>query len=92
MYQNLGENEKALNDYNNALKIDPFFCQGYINRGYVYSSLKDFHSAIDDCSMAIKLDPYNIDAYANRGNFYKAIGKNDLSDRDFEMWSKLVNK
>jgi serine/threonine protein kinase len=70
--------EKALNDYTEAIQIDPTDALAYNNRGINRSSLGDDIGAIADYDKAIKLKPNNALAYSNRGNIY--LKKGDLAE------------
>ena len=90
------DTEKSLNAYNQAIKLDSIDELTFINRGYLYQTIKDYSKAISDYSKAIELDSKNIRAFFYRGitqmdveNFVEA--KNDfetcvqLDDTSFEL-------
>ena len=62
--------ERAISDYDNALKLKPDYIKVYNNRGVAHwqKSKPDYERAISDYGNALKLDPDYADAYANRGN------------------------
>lgn len=61
----------AIEDYNQAIKIDPKSADIFVNRGYAKAKLQDFTGAIQDSTKAIELNPKDVFAYDNRG-FFKA--------------------
>ena len=72
-YLNDGEYAKAVEDYTQALKLEPTGKNAgvyYFNRGTAYTSLKDYNKAIADFNQAEKLLPNDEDVYAWRGNAY----------------------
>jgi tetratricopeptide (TPR) repeat protein/membrane associated rhomboid family serine protease len=72
--------EKAMSDYNEAIRLDPNYARAYNRRGLVYYHQKNYEKAISDFNEAIRLDPYYAHPYNNRGlayyeqkNYEKAI-------------------
>ncbi|MBD2270285.1 tetratricopeptide repeat protein [Anabaena sp. FACHB-1391] len=63
----LGDKPGAIDDYNQAIKINPNLAQAYNNRGTVRNELGDKQGAIDDYNQAIKFNPNYAGAYYNRG-------------------------
>ncbi|MTJ21615.1 tetratricopeptide repeat protein, partial [Dolichospermum sp. UHCC 0352] len=64
---NLGDKQGAINDFTQAIKIDPNYAQAYINWGVYKFALGDKQGAINDFTQAIKIDPNNALAYSIRG-------------------------
>jgi tetratricopeptide (TPR) repeat protein len=63
----LGDKQGAIDDFTQAIQIDPNFAQAYHNRGLARYLLGDKQGAIDDYTQAIHIDPNNAYAYNNRG-------------------------
>jgi tetratricopeptide (TPR) repeat protein len=80
----LGDYQGAIDDYNQALKLDPNNAKAYYNRGIARSDLGDNQGAIDDYTQAIKLDPNNAYAY-NTNNAYaynnRGFARYNLGDK-----------
>jgi tetratricopeptide (TPR) repeat protein len=55
-YEELGDQDKALADYNEAIRISPNYADAYNNRGELYRKQKKFALAARDYSEAIKHD------------------------------------
>jgi tetratricopeptide (TPR) repeat protein len=70
-YQNK-DYERAIENYNEALRLDPKDFKAYCNRGCAYEAKKDYDRAIQDYSESIRLDPTHAFVYHNRGNAYRA--------------------
>ena len=66
-YLELLRKYKEIDDYNQAIKLDPNYAYAYNNRGNARYNLGDKQGAIDDYTQAIKLDPNYAKAYYNRG-------------------------
>jgi len=63
----VGEYERAVEDYTQALQVDPQNSYAYYNRGITRDRSGDYEGAITDFSHAITLDPANADFFHNRG-------------------------
>jgi tetratricopeptide (TPR) repeat protein/S1-C subfamily serine protease len=72
----LGDKQGAIDDYTQAIKINPNYADAYNNRGNVRDDLGDKQGAIDDYNQAIKFNPNLAQAYYNRG-----IVRDDLGDK-----------
>src|SRR5262245_48971337 len=49
--------DRALADYNQAIKLDPRYATAYKNRGDVWRARRDYDRAIAEYTEAIRLDP-----------------------------------
>ncbi len=67
VYQNLGEERRALEDYAAALKLNPLMVAAYVERGTMRSVRQDWDGAIQDYSEALRIDPRRYDLWFNRG-------------------------
>jgi len=81
--QNLGENNRAIQDFNQALQINPKFAPAYLKRGKLRSRQGDLNGGVKDYSQAIQLEPDYADAYYNRGVLYYKLGNKDAALQDF---------
>jgi tetratricopeptide (TPR) repeat protein len=52
-----GDNQGAIADFNQAIKLKPDNDIAYYNRGLFKNDLKDYQGAIADYNQAIKLNP-----------------------------------
>ena len=89
MYDDLGQYEKAILDYNKAIEINPHDKEAYVNRGANYSDLGQYEKAILDYNKALELDPEYADAYVNRGVAYFELKDFDKSLEDLSKAIKL---
>jgi lipoprotein NlpI len=83
------DSDRALNDCNEAIRIDRTLAAAYLNRGNVYLSKSDMDHALADFNEALRLDPKNAWAYAERGNLYKNKGDLDHAFEDLNEAIKL---
>ncbi|CAD8173218.1 unnamed protein product [Paramecium pentaurelia] len=92
LYTNIGDKDKALSDYNQAILLDPDNAKAYYNRGNLYQTIGDKDKALRDYNQAIQLDPKFSIAYNNRGNLYKDIGEKDKALSDYNQAIQLDTK
>ena len=71
-YGATGNIDRALADFNEAIRIDPQQAKAFNNRGYAYELKGDLDHAIADFDEAIRLDPNYAGALNNRGGAYVA--------------------
>lgn len=79
-----GNYDLSINNYSNALTINPDSDLAYYNRGVSYSEVGQINLAFDDFSQAIELNPLNAEAYNNRGTIYAHSGAYFEALSDFE--------
>jgi tetratricopeptide (TPR) repeat protein len=73
-YKAKGDFDHALQDYDLALRLDPYAANHYNNRGVIYRIKGDFARAVEDYEKAIELKPDYIAAYYNRALAYLDMG------------------
>jgi tetratricopeptide (TPR) repeat protein len=81
--------DKAISDYNAAIRLDPNYSWAYNRRGVAYYAQKDYDKAITDCSAAIRLDPNYAAAYYNRALSYYAQKDYDKAITDYNAAIRL---
>ena len=69
-----GEYDSAVNDFNEAIKLNPTDVAVRLNRGRAFSNKKNYDSAIEDYNRVIELNPKEAMAYFNRGESYEKKG------------------
>ena len=82
-YHAKGDYDRAINDYTQAIALDPNYAVAYNNRGLAYTSNDNNDRAINDYTQAIMLDPRYAQAYTNRGVAYHAKGDYDRAISDY---------
>lgn len=76
----IGQFDKALEDYTAAVEVDPRSSYALYNRGILNDRLGCYAVAIKDFSAAIELEPGNSDFFHNRGYaLRKLVGAQDTS-------------
>ena len=67
-----GRRGEAIDELNEAIRLNPQFAEAYYNRGIAYYDLGQHERAIEDFDEAVRLNPQDAEAYYNRGNAYRA--------------------
>ena len=94
------EYDQAIDDYNEAIRLNPKSVRAYNSRGNAWSRKLDYDRAIADYDKAIQLDPQFAKAYSNRGaawskkvNYDRAIADEDEAIRlDPQLAPAYVNR
>jgi tetratricopeptide (TPR) repeat protein len=87
-----GDNDHAITEYREAIRLDPKDSVAYDDRGRAYRAKGDLDSAIADFTEAIRLAPKHADLYNNRGIAYGAKGDNDRAIADYTEVIRLEPK
>ena len=86
---NLNKPEKALEDFNRAIEIDPSRADGYVGRANTLLTMGRFEESLPDYNRAIEIDPELANAYANRGSAYSHLGQYEMAIADYEKALEL---
>lgn len=87
-YRLKGEYDRAIADYNQAIRINAKFATVYNNRAIAYDTKGDYDRAIADYEQAIKLKP-SAETYFNRGNAHLGKSHYDRAIDDYNQAIKL---
>jgi tetratricopeptide (TPR) repeat protein len=87
-----GDYDRAIADYDQAIRLDPKHTAAYVNRGAAWSDKGDHDRAIADYTEAIRLNPEDADPYVNRGVAWKAKGELDRAIADYDQALRLDAK
>jgi len=82
MQRRLGQNEAALKDYDQSLRLAPT-SDVYNSRCYLFAITNRLQDALKDCNEALRLDPQNQYAYDSRAFAYLKLGMFDASIADY---------
>lgn len=86
-YKKKGQWDKAIADYDEAIRLAPDLVFAFNNRGNAYYFKGQLDRAIENYDMAIRLQPDLAEAYANRGNVYRKKGQ---LNRAIENYDKAI--
>lgn len=64
------ESDRAIKDYDEAIRLNPRHADAFSNRGVAYARKRNYDRAIQDYDEAIQLNPRHADAFSNRGVAY----------------------
>ena len=89
-YVELGEPDKALADFSEALRVDPSMGMVYENRALVHIRNGDYAAAVDDFDSAVAYSryqgfSYNEQAYLGRAVAHTLAGDADKAAADFRL-------
>ncbi|AFW95420.1 TPR repeat-containing protein [Anabaena sp. 90] len=73
----------AIDDWTQAININPNYAKAYFNRGLARYHLGDKQSAIDDWTQAIRINPNYADTYYSRGLAHSELGDNQSAIDDY---------
>ena len=82
-YQSKGEYQRAIQDYDEALRIDRDSALAFNNRASAFQHMGNYDRAIQDYDQAIRLDPSSALAYNNRGRTQHLKGDYELAIKDY---------
>ena len=68
LFADAGEDQKALADYSEAIRLNPSFETAFVNRSSVFMAVGDISHAAADLGTALQLDPYDALAHLNLGS------------------------
>jgi tetratricopeptide (TPR) repeat protein len=87
----IGETDRALSDYGDAIRVDPNNSLAYLGRGVLLATRKRaYNRAIEDFDKVLALQPDNVDALISRGNAYSQIGDNGRALADLDRAIQLA--
>ena len=83
-YRGEGDYDRAIQNYDEAIRINPEAADAYNSRGDAYHGKGDYDQAIRDYDEAIRIDSQDADAYNSRGVAYHGMGDYDQAIRDYD--------
>jgi tetratricopeptide (TPR) repeat protein len=89
---NRGKPEKAFEDFNRAIKIDPQLAGGYLGRANTLNTMGRYEESIEDYDTVLEIDPKLANAYINRGSAYSHLGEYEKAITDYEKGLELDPK
>ncbi len=91
-YDNKGQHDRSIQDFDEAIRLNPKFAIAYDNRGIAYIKDGQNDRAIQDFDQAIRLNPNYFEAFNNRGQAYMNKGQHDRGIQDFDQAIRLDPK
>jgi len=85
IYQELGDINESLANYNNAININNNYYEAHSNKGVLLQDLKQYDAAMESYNKAINNSNPNLEiAYSNRGTLKHIINNLDGALKDFQ--------
>ncbi|MFK8056593.1 MAG: tetratricopeptide repeat protein [Saprospiraceae bacterium] len=81
----LGNKKGAIEDFDQAISINPNYVEAYQNRGAEKDEIEDYEGAIEDYNRSIEVNPESVLAYFNRGNTNYRLNNKEQACAD---WTK----
>jgi tetratricopeptide (TPR) repeat protein len=82
----------AIDDFNQAIQINPNIALAYINRGNARSQLENVKEAMEDYNQALRLNPNLAQGYLNRGLTRRESGDEKGATADLQRASELFQQ
>ncbi len=84
-YGGLGQPERALADYTQAIRLDPRRTVAYLDRGVLLAATaRAYGRAIDDFNRVLELEPDNVSALIARASAYSQLGSQGVAIADLD--------
>jgi len=71
-----GDYQGAIQDFTQAIGVNPNFADAYVSRGEARVALEDYQAAVADFDLALRLEPNNADAFEGRAEARAGLGDN----------------
>ena len=84
-YRQKGQLDRAIEDYDQAIRLHPNYVFAYVNRGGIYAGKEQWDKALEDFNRAIQLNPNFADAFYSRGAVYRHKGEYDRAIKDYDQ-------
>ncbi len=82
-YEDEGLLDRALEEYTQAILLNPNYAEAYLGRGWVHHAKGSRHLAVKNFSQAIRLKPRNPEAHFGRAWAYEQLGQVDLAIEEY---------
>ena len=86
------EHKAAIESFDAAIQIDPYYAEAYNSRGMARWRLKHYDAALSDFDAAIRFKPDYAKAYENRGMTNQDLGRDRTAHLDFDTAIRLDPK
>ena len=88
-YSGVGNKKHAIEDYSEAIRLQPDYVEAYYNRGTVYIESGQYQKAVQDYTETIRIKSDYILAYLNRGMAYSKLGQYQPAIKDYNEAIRL---
>ncbi len=91
VYGDKGEYDRAIEDYNKAIELDPKYWESYMNLGFIYLKKGEYARALENYNKTVEINPDSL-SYNNRGFVYFDTKEYESALKDFEKAATLNPK
>jgi tetratricopeptide (TPR) repeat protein len=88
-WSDIKQYEKAIKDYDQAIRLDAKFTNAFICRAIAWGKRKEYDKAIQDYNEAIRLEPKSAYGYGNRAQAWAKQKQYDKAVKDFDEAMRL---
>jgi tetratricopeptide (TPR) repeat protein len=88
-YLELRKYQSAINDFSQAIYIDPEMSDAYVSRGNALLELEQYDKGLEDYNQAVKINPENSQAYYNRGRVFYRLNEDMKAQKNMEKAIQL---
>ena len=88
-YASQGQWDKAIAEYQTALRLKPDYADAHNNIGVIYHSQGKLDKALAEYQTALRLNPDYVDAHNNIGVIYQSQGQLDKAIAEYQIVSGL---
>jgi tetratricopeptide (TPR) repeat protein len=91
-YNRSRQYERAIQDLNEAIRLDPNYAPAFHNRGLAFQQNGEYNDALADYDRAIQLGLKNAETFNNRGTIYASRGEYERAIADYDQAIRLDPK
>ncbi len=88
----LGQYQKAIDDFTTAIELNPHYAEAYNHRGLTFDRLQAYQKAIDDFTTAIELNPHYAEAHHNIAITFKNLENSRSAERFISKAKELYRQ
>jgi tetratricopeptide (TPR) repeat protein len=77
-----GDGDRAVQNYDQAIHVNPDYYGAYSARGHLHGARKEFELAVQDYTECIRLAPESAAGFNDRASTYSQMGKSNLAIAD----------
>ena len=81
--------EKAIDDFNEAIRLEPTEAEHYFRRGLAYNQIGDSKLASKSFANAVEFDKQHVEAHRHLSTTMARLGKNKQADEHRRIADKL---
>jgi lipoprotein NlpI len=88
-YHNQGLVEKAIEEYQKAIQLNPNYIEVYMNLGAIYVDKKDYEQALQQFKKVVELNYYYGKAHYNLGMVYLYQGEKEKAREELKILKSM---